>query len=256
MRKGAGISALQRQSATTASFSALSTSLSAQQLSLLTTSLSSFRTELARFASQHRGEIRRDPAFRHQFQRMCSAIGIDPLSAGSARPSWFADIGLADWTCELALQVVDVCLSTRGRNGGVIELGELTGRVQRMREGSLDEITEEDVVSAIEMLGPLRAGYRIVGDDGKGGGGGKGKGGGMRYVRSVPRELDTDQAMLLVLASETGGVLTAGSIQESTGWDRTRAETALGDCVMREGLGWVDDVDGSVWLMAAVEFDD
>ncbi|EKC99036.1 negative regulation of transcription by glucose-related protein [Trichosporon asahii var. asahii CBS 8904] len=248
MRKGAGISALQRHTATASSYSALSSTLSSQQLTSLETSLASFREELSRFASLHGAEIRRDPAFRHQFQRMCAAIGIDPLAAsGSAKPSWFADsLGLREWTCALALQVVDVCVSTRERNGGVIELGELTQRVRRMRDtgSSKEEITEEDVRKAIDTLEPLHAGYRVS------------EAGGVTYVRTVPRELDTDQSMLLVLASETGGQLTAGGIQSKTGWSRVRAETALGDCVMREGMGWVDDVDGSVWLVAAVDFED
>lgn len=250
MRKGAGISALQRHTATVSSYSALSSTLSSQQLTSLETSLASFREELSRFASLHGAAIRRDPAFRHQFQRMCSAIGIDPLAASaSSKPSWFADqLGLREWTCALALQVVDVCVSTRERNGGVIELGELTERVRRMRDtgGSAgkEEITEEDIRRAIETLEPLKAGYRVT------------EAGGVTYVRTVPRELDTDQSMLLVLASDTSGRLTAGEIQQKTGWSRVRAETALGDCVMREGLGWVDDVDGSVWVMAAVEFED
>ena len=238
MRKGAGISALQRHTATASSYSALASTLSSQQLTSLETSLASFREELSRFASLHGAEIRRDPAFRHQFQRMCAAIGIDPLAAsGSAKPSW---------TCALALQVVDVCVSTRERNGGVIELGELTQRVRRMRDtgSSKEEITEEDVRKAIDTLEPLHAGYRVS------------EACGVTYVRTVPRELDTDQSMLLVLASETGGQLTAGGIQSKTGWSRVRAETALGDCVMREGMGWVDDVDGSVWLVAAVDFED
>lgn len=249
MRKGAGISALQRHTATASSYSALSSTLSSQQLVSLETSLASFRDELSRFAAAHGSAIRRDPAFRHQFQRMCAAIGIDPLAAsGSARPSWFADsLGLREWTAALALQVVDVCVSTRERNGGVIELGELTDRVRRMRNAgasSKEEITEEDVRKAIDTLEPLHAGYRVT------------EAGGVTYVRTVPRELDTDQSMLLVLASESGGQLTARGIQEKTGWSRVRAETALGDCVMREGLGWVDDVDGSVWLVAAVDFAD
>lgn len=282
MRKGAGISALQRHTATASSYSALSSALSSQQVAALEASLASFRAELARFAAQHGAAIRRDPAFRHQFQRMCAAIGIDPLAAApgaAARPSWFADqLGLREWTCALALQVVDVCVSTRDRNGGVIELGELTQRVRRMRDttgggaggagagqaggagggqaggagagqggvggGGAGDITEEDVRKAVDVLAPLKAGYRVT------------EAGGTTYVRTVPRELDTDQTMLLVLAAESGGPLTARAVQAATGWGRVRAETALGDAVMREGLGWVDDADGSVWLVAAVDFGD
>lgn len=274
MRKGAGISALSRQTATASSYSALSTTISQQQVTQLETSLASFREALVSFAAAHRSDIRKDPAFRHQFQKMCAALGIDPL-AGSrgGRPAWWADaLGLGEWSCELALQVVDVCVSTRERNGGVIEMGELISRVEAMRRGetassrakgkgravdvppvgkdgkdSKDEtrITEEDVRRALDMLSPLKAGYTLH------------TAGGVTFVRSVPRELDTDQSMLLVLAqSGRRGVLTERSVRERAGWSAVRARTALEDAVMREGIGWVDDQgpEKEVWLLAAVEF--
>lgn len=268
MRKGAGISALSRQTATASSYSALSNTISQQQVTQLESSLSSFRDALVSFAAAHRADIRKDPVFRHQFQKMCAAIGIDPL-AGSrgGRPAWWADaLGLGEWSCELALQVVDVCVSTRERNGGVIEMGELRSRVEAMRRGEVGKsrgkgkarelskddkdaaastITEDDIRRALDMLRPLRAGYTIH------------SAGGVTFVRSVPRELDTDQSMLLVIAqSGRRGVLTEKIVKERAGWSTVRARTALDDAVMREGIGWVDDQgpEREVWLLAAVDF--
>lgn len=252
MRKGAGISGLTRQTATTSSYSALSTSLSSQQVAALETSLASFRDALSAFAAAHRADIRKDPGFRHQFQKMCAAIGVDPLAtAGGGRDAWWAEqLGLGEWSCELALQVVDVCVSTRERNGGTIEMGELISRVERMRGGNTegrgkDRITPDDITRALELLRPLRAGYSLH------------AAGGATFVRSVPRALDTDQSMLLLLAAESGGRLSEPGVRDATGWSSLRARTALDDCVMREGLGWVDEQDGgAVWVVAAVDFQD
>ncbi|CAD6565043.1 MAG: hypothetical protein TREMPRED_000666 [Tremellales sp. Tagirdzhanova-0007] len=167
MRKGAGISALSRHAATTTSYSTLSTNLTLTQLTTLQSSLHSFRDALTSFATAHRADIRKDPAFRHQFQKMCAAIGVDPLAGGGGGGkrgggAWWTEVlGLGEWQYELAVQVVDVCVSTRERNGGIIELEELIGRVERMRgSGGPAVISKNDILKTLELLRPLHAGYR------------------------------------------------------------------------------------------------
>jgi len=151
-----------------------------------------------------------------------------------------------------------VGVSTRERNRGIIEMSELVARVERMRsrsggkegkEGG-EKITPNDIHSALELLHPLKAGYSVHSAGGAGG-----TGTGTTFVRSVPRALDTDQSMLLVLASEAGGHLTGSTVMDKTEWVGLRARTALDDCVMRQGLEWRDE-DGSVWVVAAVELED
>lgn len=258
MRKGAGISGLSRHTAATSSYASLSTSISASQLTSLETSLASFREALLTFSRQHRDDIRADPAFRHQFTKMCSVLGVDPLSGpttGRGGGFW-GGLGLGDWSYELCVQVVDVCVSTRAGNGGMIEMNDLIRRVGRMRgfdasanstttgKGKGEVISKEDVIRAIGLLKPL-AGYSVIAV------------GGIDFVRSVPRELDTDQSALLVISATTGGRLTESRIRKDLGWGDVRARQALEDSVMREGLGWVDEQDSerSVWLIASVEFE-
>jgi len=192
---------------------------------------------------------------------MCAVLGVDPLSgptggsgAGSSKSisgsGFWGGLGLGEWSYELCVQVVDVCVSTRGGNGGMIEMNELIRRVSKMRgvdasnEGG-GEITSEDIKRAIGLLKPL-AGYSVIPIAG------------MEFVRSVPRELDTDQSTLLVVAADDGGRLTEAGLRRKTGWSDVRARQALEDAVMREGLGWVDEQgsERSVWLIAAVDFVD
>jgi len=256
MRKGAGISALSRHTATTSSYSILSTTLTQTQLVNLQQSLESFRQTLTTFAASHRADIRKDPAFRHQFQKMCAAIGVDPLSGGGrggGGGGWWTEVlGLGEWQYGLAVQVVDVCVSTRERNGGMIEVTELINRVEKMRggsgsgSGSGSGVTKEDILRSLDLLKPLHAGYTLL------------PVGSSLFVRSIPRELDTDQSLLLVLASDTGGRLSEAVVRRMTGWGDVRARTVLDDCVMREGLGWWDDqgAEREIWLIAAVDFGD
>ena len=253
MRKGAGISALSRHAATTTSYSTLSTNLTLTQLTTLQSSLHSFRDALTSFATAHRADIRKDPAFRHQFQKMCAAIGVDPLAGGGGGGkrgggAWWTEVlGLGEWQYELAVQVVDVCVSTRERNGGIIELEELIGRVERMRgSGGPAVISKNDILKTLELLRPLHAGYSVhpVGPS--------------LFIRSVPRELDTDQSLLLVVAADSGGRLSEQLLRRKTGWSDARCRTVLDDCVTREGLGWMDEQgsERSIWLIAAVDFGD
>lgn len=258
MRKGAGISALSRHSQTANSYTALSSSITASQLTALKSSLSTFRDHLLTFAREHRGDIRKDPAFRHHFQKMCAAIGVDPLAGGSVKGKgsgggwWTEVLGLGEWQYELAVQVVDVCVSTKEGNGGMIAMPDLISRVERLRNGGKPnpdlalQVTEEDILRSLDLLKPLAAGYTTHSI------------GGTTFIRTIPKELDTDQSLLLVLANDPdlGGRLTEGIVKEKTGWSDVRARTVLDDCVMREGLGWVDEQgeESSVWVIAAVDF--
>ena len=42
--------------------------------------METFKDHLEDFAAKHKEEIRKDAAFRVQFQEMCASIGVDPLA--------------------------------------------------------------------------------------------------------------------------------------------------------------------------------
>ncbi|WVQ75477.1 hypothetical protein IAR50_005102 [Cryptococcus sp. DSM 104548] len=273
MRKGAGIAALSRHTNTQNSYSSLSSTLTSTQLASLQSSLESFRSQLVTFASQHRDDIRKDPAFRHQFQKMCAAIGVDPLAVGpasgggggAAGKGWWTEVlGIGEWEYELAVQVVDVCVSTRAANGGIIEMSDLIRRVEHLRSGGLSSlpssntgnyedspentgrITPQDILRTLKLLHPLHAGYTLHHPTPS-----------STYVRTIPRSLDTDQSTLLAIAATTGGKLGWGLVKTQTRWLDVRVDVALDDCVLREGLGWVDEQDEGervVWVIAATPF--
>src|SRR5258708_32245071 len=152
---GAGLAALHRQQESQKSFDALSNQLSTAQVENLHGHLDQFRAALTRFATHHRAEMRGDPRFRRAFQQMCASIGVDPL-AGPRRGGWWEEtLGLGDWQSELGVQIVDVCVTTRERNGGLIEMSELVRLVSKLRGVGGGSITEDDVVRSIKTLQPL-----------------------------------------------------------------------------------------------------
>ncbi|KAK7461988.1 ESCRT II complex subunit Dot2 [Stygiomarasmius scandens] len=244
---GPGLSAFDRHTQSQRSYALLSSQLSTTQITNLHSQLSSFRTALSSFAQTHRDRIAKDPAFRHQFQKMCASIGVDPL-AGPRRGGWWAElVGMGDWSYELGVQIVDVCVSTRERNGGVIEMDELIRVVSKLR--GLDkgeDITEEDIIRSIKTLEPLGAGYQVVDVGGK------------KFVRSVVKELDQDQAIILALARGQDGRVIEGDLVEKHGWTRERARVALENMLLRDGMCWIDaqDANGDVyWVPSAMRWD-
>lgn len=245
---GVGLAAFERQQESQRSFATLSSELSKAQVDHLQSQLTQFRTALTHFAKTHRDSIRSDPKFRHEFQRMCASIGVDPL-AGPRKGGWWAELlGMGDWQYELGVQIVDVCVSTRERNGGLIEMGELVRMVGKLRGVESGVITEEDVVQSIKTLEPLGAGYEVIDVGGK------------KMVRSVVKELDEDQGVILAEAQAEGGRVVEDILVNRRGWTYERARTALENMLLRDGLCWLDAQDErhgrAYWVPCAMRWDE
>jgi len=157
-------------------------------------------------------------------------------------------LGLGDWQYELGVQIVDVCVSTRERNGGLIEMEELVRLVSKLRGVEGGVVTEDDIVRSIKTLKPLGAGYEIVN-----------VGDGKKMVRSVVKELDEDQAVVLAVAQLDGGRVVEDSLVKR-GWTRDRARAALDNMLLRDGLCWLDEQDEksgrAYWVTSAMHWEE
>ncbi|KAF9435805.1 ESCRT-II subunit protein snf8 [Entomortierella beljakovae] len=249
-----GTAYYQRLIATNESYQRAAQTISDNQLEQLTGQLETFRVNLENFARLHRKDIQKDPVFRMHFQKMCANIGVDPLA--SSKGFWGELLGVSDFYYELGIQIIDVCLSTRALNGGLMELSEVKRRVERMRgvrdgkstsnnssnskpnsigsklasmsnKDTSMEVTEDDVLRSIKTLAPLGSGFQVlqIGDK--------------KMVSSVPRELNRDQSTVLALVQNTNGHVNATLINEKLSWETGRINTAL-DTLLEDGLMWID----------------
>ncbi|KAG9065782.1 ESCRT-II subunit protein snf8 [Linnemannia hyalina] len=237
-------------------------SISDNQLEQLQGQLDTFRSNLENFARNHRKDIQKDPVFRMHFQKMCGNIGVDPLA--SSKGVWGELLGVGDFYYELGIQIIDVCLSTRALNGGLMELSEVQRRVERMRgvrdptsatnkplpnipynsnshinnlankwatmtnkDSNGMEVTEDDVLRSIKTLAPLGSGFQVL------------QIGEKKMVSSVPRELNRDQSIVLGLVQKTNGHVNINVVGERLGWESGRAKTAL-DTLLNDSLMWID----------------
>ena len=242
-RKGVGIGAFDRSRLTSRQFASHGTALRTANTTALSTQLTVFRSLLQQFAQTHAKDIRSDPAFRAQFARMCTAIGVDPLASSSQGEGakdgggglWAQLLGgsVNDFYFELAVRVVEVCGRTRGENGGLIGLSELTERVGKGRMQGSPEISSDDVRRAVETLQPLGGSYAVFHIGHK------------EYVRSVPRELSTDQTAV-VEAVQVLGYVSVGMLRDNLGWERARCRDVIED-LMGRGMLWVDKQTKGEW---------
>lgn len=165
---------------------------------------------------------------------MCNAIGVDPLASshregGKDGSLWAKMLGesVNDFFFEVAVRIVEVCRETRSENGGMMALAEVKARVNKGRGiGGGMEVSDDDIRRAVDALKPLGGGYKIVELAGK------------AMIRSVPKELNTDQSTVLE-AVQVLGYVTVSMLQVNLSWEKARAETVIED-LMADSLLWVD----------------
>mmetsp|Transcript_12357 Transcript_12357/g.34703 ORF Transcript_12357/g.34703 Transcript_12357/m.34703 type:complete len:245 (+) Transcript_12357:396-1130(+) len=231
MRRRPGISGLQRGQQAKAQYKAVGEQAAEVRLEQMKAQMAVFKSSLEEFALKHRSEIRKNPAFRSQFHKMCANCGVDPLQSNKGL---FAELlGFGDFYYELGVQITEACLATRELNGGLMDLGALLKYVRRRRGSASAEITEDDVMRAVDKLKVLGSGFTIS------------QVGSQRMLRSVPGELNKDHNKILELAQGTGHM----SLAElgALGWTRERSNAAL-EHLLEEGLALIDEghPDGAV----------
>lgn len=229
MRRKAGVGAIQKQKLEQEKYRDKCTEIQENQFEQMTKHMETFRVNLEEFASKHKNEIKKNAHFRRQFTEMCASIGVDPLASGKG---FWSVLGIGDFYYELAVQIVEVCMATNYKNGGLISLDELRTRLiqARGRRKEHQEITNEDLLAAAKKLRIFGNGFSVVPI-------GRGK----YLVQSVPGELSMDHTAVLRQASlSTNAYVSKSILCKELKWEEDRAQKAL-DHMMKEGLAWLDE---------------
>lgn len=231
--KKVGLAAFEFEDKKTA-FQSLSENFQQSNIEQLNTQLEVFQNALTYFATEHADEIRTNPKFRSEFARMCTAIGIDPLASSSSNKksgSLFANVlgkDINDFYFELAVRIIEICRLTRDANGGLIGVNEVITRLKSSKTLLKPaDVTIDDVERAVESCKDLGSGLALV------------TYGGEKMIRSLPNELNNNQATVLE-ACQAMGYVSVSILRDNFNWNRVRSETTLDDMVSA-GLLWVDD---------------
>jgi ESCRT-II complex subunit VPS22 len=176
---------------------------------------------------------------------MCSALNIDFLASSYHRDSkggsgavggdsiWTQLLGgsVNDFYFNLGVLIVEECRATRSENGGLISVSDLKARISKsQRIGGSMEVSDDDIKRAVDSLAPLGSCFSIM------------KIGHRSLIRSVPKELNTDQSTVLE-AIQVLGYVTVSMLQLNLNWERPRAHAVVED-LMADSLVWVDTQAG------------
>ena len=219
-------------------FEALGKQMEDKHINHIEEQMSLFKTKLEEFANKHKRTIREDPVFRRQFQQMCSKIGVDPLA--SNKGVW-AKLGVSQFYTELSVQIVDVCLSTRGLNGGLIDMNDLINCIKIMKGSNAVDLSDDDIERAVNKLIVLKGGFKIL------------KSGNQKLIVSVPVELKQDHSEILKLVNAYNGYVNPTMIVNELNWSMLRTMNALED-LQREGMCWIDRPNGGETKLEDVNY--
>lgn len=228
-----GIGALQRDKQRAELFQQKGSSLAKEELEKLTDQMGHFKSNLEKFAQKYKRDIKKNGEFRRHFQQMCAAFGVDPLQ--SSANFWVKLLGVGDFYYELAIQIVEVFLSTSHRNGGIMSIEELLSRVLASRNvsknanlQSTDSITQEDILEAIRKLKILGSNIKEIPSKNS------------YIVHATPAELNSDHLDITQAAHSTNGYVSHTMLKEKLDWSDERIQKALNELIM-EGITWLDN---------------
>lgn len=192
-----------------------------------------FKTNLEEFARMYKKQINEDPDFRKQFNQLCMKIGVDPLA--SNKGFWAELLGVGDFYYELAIQICEICLSTRELNGGLIDTHEVLKRLQKRRKNQTS-ITMDDIKRSVRKLHCFGDGFTIL------------KIGSNKLIQSIPLELSDDNTAVLNMAQNKGFV-SESLIKKELHWDTNRVQISL-KLLMKEGIVWIDtsQIEAQYWF--------
>lgn len=185
--------------------------------------LTVFRNKIIEFARIHNHELKANPEFRSRFVRMCSSIGIDPLSLFDRDQHLF---NVDDFYYEICVKVIEVCRETKDMNGGIISFDELlNGYFKNLN------VNMEDLEKSIRMINSLEGGFEVLKIRGK------------KFLQSVPNELTGDQTRILEVCSIMG-YASLSLLKANFDWELVRSKSVL-DEMVANGLLWVDNQAGN-----------
>uniref|UniRef100_H3GD54 Vacuolar-sorting protein SNF8 n=1 Tax=Phytophthora ramorum TaxID=164328 RepID=H3GD54_PHYRM len=245
-RRGVGIGAVRKKQEQAKQFSEVGEQLVEANLSHVSSQLELFRSNLQAFAVKYKSNIKKDPDFRRKFQVMCAKIGVDPLASKKGFWSELLDVG--DFYYELAVQIIEVGIVTRPKNGGLLGMSDLLRLLEKKRGPAMQAITDDDVKRAVKKLSVLGEGFQLIDmEERTMVRGSWGWWGCLKIpdlfvlqIVTVPVVLSQDHSTILALAQTTGGMVNVSILSRELQWDKKRSMLAL-NVLLREGMTWLDE---------------
>ncbi|KAK2195635.1 bifunctional Winged helix-like DNA-binding domain superfamily/Winged helix DNA-binding domain superfamily/ESCRT-2 complex [Babesia duncani] len=180
-----------------------------------------FRLYLTEFIKKHRKKINANPLFRLQFLAICDSLGIDPLARIST--IWSKWLNLSSFYSELAVKVLDVCIKTRGVNGGICDVVECLQIIQ-----SNIPCDADDVLRAIAQCQIFGEGLRCITISHR------------NLIVTTATTLTSDHQKCLGIASSLKHGITSEELVQELKCNLDKVHNIL-DYFIRHQIAWIDD---------------
>ena len=191
------------------------------QISSLKDQYDTFKDMLERYAVKEKDKINSDPLFRADFMKMCRAIGVDPLSSGKGAFKGLFSQTSKEYYYRLATQVSSIWLVLRDKNGGYLSINDCISYLKKISKAN-EDVTKEDVIKAIQMLGKeLKGTFRVIEGD---------------IIWCVPFGMNEDYKRVLECFDEKF------TLKEliGQGFSKYQAETVI-ESMLQNGMIWEDN---------------
>lgn len=164
-RRGMGVAAAKKKEALAQKAQEVGQQQQANSLNEMKGQLLDFKNHLEGFAVKHKKEINENPLFRRQFLKMCQECGVDPLSSNKEKGMFSKLLSRDeddDFYYELAIQITNICIALRPKNGGYLEMSECHRLLNKLRGDKAKRVQIEDISKALVSLQQLSADFKIV----------------------------------------------------------------------------------------------
>ena len=134
------------------------------------------------------------------------------------------DSQMNDFYYELAIQITNICIALRPKNGGFLEETECLRLLNKLRGDKAQQVELEDIGKALKSLETLSNDFKIV------------ETGNKRVIVSSSVDINQDQMTILGIAEKNGGYVTSSGVS----WAPARFTSAI-EQLLLEGLAWEDE---------------
>ena len=218
MRRGVGISAVRTQQQFAAQASKTGGLVKEEQVKKLQSQLEVFRDKLAIFADKYNKKLNNDPYFRAQFMKMCSEVGIDPLTTFKTNVT----IGsLNDFYQRILVQILDILVSSETQ---LISLKDLLKELEKRRK--VQDLTEDDLIESFKRSSQDNS-YSVITVNK------------VNYVVARGGKCSSDMSNLMNYLEEKNSATLSELIQHLN-IEKERVMIAL-NSLMKNTIVWVDD---------------
>ena len=135
-----------------------------------------------------------------------------------------------DFYYELAIQITNICIALRPKNGGFLEENECLRLLNKLRGAKVQRVELEDIAKALKALEGLSPDFKMIITGNK------------KVIVSSSVDINSDQLTILDAASKTGGWMTFSELKTKIPNfnNKERFMTAI-DQMLMEGLCWEDE---------------